>query len=447
MIMNMKHQPARIAVATALLLLVSLPAAVAQTTRDRRRTPIVEVFERSRDAVVNISTTRIQETRSPFEDIFGRMPRSRRAVHSVGSGFVVHESGYIVTNSHVIARASDIGVSFADGKTFPAQPVGIDNQHDLAILKVDTGRPLKALPLGQSDDILIGETVVAIGNPLGLQHTVTSGIVSALDRQLEFGSDTEYDGLIQTDAAINPGNSGGPLLNINGELIGINTAIRGDAQNVGFAIPVGRLWELLPAILDIERRERVRFGLHVSRAPAQVVYVEPGSPAARAGIRSGDELVAFNGRPIRDGFDYYAELLRQRPGSDVLLNYRRGRLDTARQVTVPLETIPAPDGNALAKRLLGVEVEPFPEDIRRRYQLPRDIGLLVRRVNRRSAADRAEIIANDLIRSVDRYPVSSIDQLGLILERVKPGEQVYVEGLRLNADPPFRWRVMLRADG
>jgi len=215
------------------------------TAPSRRRTPVVEVFEHARDAVVNISTTRIvrMRSRSPLDDIFdfGRPGYRQQRVQSIGSGIVVHESGYIVTNAHVVSQASDVQVTFADETRLPADVLAVDSQHDLAVIKVAADHPLPHLKLGSSDDILIGETVVAIGNPLGLEHTVTAGIVSALNRQLDFGNDVIYTGLIQTDASINPGNSGGPLLNIDSELIGINTAIRGDAQNIGFAIPVNRL--------------------------------------------------------------------------------------------------------------------------------------------------------------------------------------------------------------
>ncbi|MDP7348694.1 MAG: trypsin-like peptidase domain-containing protein, partial [Phycisphaeraceae bacterium] len=208
-----------------------------------RRTPVVRVFEQSRNAVVNISTTQIVQLRDPlgfdlFEQFF-HMPRRRTfRRQSVGSGFVLHEAGYIVTNAHVVARTAERKVLFADERAFDAQVVALDHEHDLAVLKIDADGPLATLPLGTSHDLMVGETVIAIGNPLGLSDTVTAGVISAVDRELEFGDGKSFKGLIQTDASINPGNSGGPLLNILGDLIGVNTAMRGDAQNIGFAIPV-----------------------------------------------------------------------------------------------------------------------------------------------------------------------------------------------------------------
>ena len=283
-------------------LLCTLPA-VADPPQRSRRTPVVEVFEQCRDSVVNVSTSRVVRVQSQdtFDEVFGRRPRVRtQRVESVGSGAVIHELGYIVTNAHVVAQTSDVQVTLADGRTVPAIVVAVDNEHDLAVLRASVDAPLKAIRLGRSDDLLVGETVIAVGNPFGLQHTVTSGIISALNRELDFGERAQYTGLIQTDAAINRGNSGGPLLNVNGELIGINTAVRGDAQNVGFAIPVDRLWDLLPKMLDIERRARVRFGLRVTGPEAEVASIAANSPAARAGLRPGDRLVGLAGRPVRN---------------------------------------------------------------------------------------------------------------------------------------------------
>ncbi len=219
-----------------------------------RRTPVVRVFDAAKDAVVNISTRRLVNARSrffgyrddPFDDIFISPFRRRNvAIQSLGSGFLIHPDGYIVTNEHVVRRATKITVFGADGVSHPARVIATDAEHDLAILKMDRpdGQPLAALPLGRSDDLMIGETVVAIGNPKGYRHSVTSGVISALNRELAFNGNVKYTGLIQTDASINPGNSGGPLLNVNAEVIGINTAIYGphaDFSGTGFAIPVDR---------------------------------------------------------------------------------------------------------------------------------------------------------------------------------------------------------------
>ncbi|MFH1747605.1 MAG: trypsin-like peptidase domain-containing protein [Planctomycetota bacterium] len=417
---------------------------------DRRRSPVVEVFEQSRAAVVNLSTTRVVRMRSLgfdsfLDDVFdfGQPRRLNRKVHSVGSGVVVHASGYIVTNAHVVAQASDVQVTFVDGQNKSAAIVAVDTQHDLAVLKVETDRKLACQSLGHSDDILVGETVIAIGNPLGLQHTVTAGIVSALNRDLVFSRDQVYSGLIQTDASINPGNSGGPLLNVNGALIGINTAIRGDAQNIGFAIPVDRLWELLPVMLDVERRERVKFGIQISGTQAEVLTVRPESPAAQAGVQPGDRIIRCAGQPVRNSIDYCVHLLEQAPGEEIKLAVQRGQRTV--EIAVPLEAVPLPDGYKLAQQHLGLELAAISNRVRRRFDLPAHIGLIVQAVEARGPAGRAGVETGDLILRLDGMTAAKLEDVGRALERIKPGSEVVVEGLRLHTDPAFFWTVALQS--
>lgn len=422
----------------------ALARAADESGRDRRRTPIVEVYERCHDAVVNLSTTRRVQVqslggRSIIGDIFDfGPPRAReREINSVGSGVVVHSSGYIVTNAHVVAQASDVRVTFADQRELVAEIVAVDSEHDLAVVKVQSPRPLAAIKLGRSDDLMIGETVVAIGNPLGLQNSVTSGIISALDRKLVFSDELVYTGLIQTDAAINPGNSGGPLINLNGELIGINSAIRGDAQNLGFAIPVDRLWQLLPMLLDVERRERVTFGLTVAGSDITVASVRPGTPAADAGLQTGDRIVRFDGEPLANSIDYFVHLLDRKPGDEVALTVKRADQTIVKKV--PLEPAPPPDGAKLAKQLLGMDLLELTAAQRRQYQLPEYVGLIVESVDRLGPAARAGIMRGDAILRVNRSATTTLEQAGLALENVQSGEPLLVQGLRLTYDPPFFW--------
>jgi len=414
--------------------LASLPAAGPDDARRaRRRTPVVEVFEACRDAVVNISTTRVRRVRTwgyetPWDELFGfprPMIREER-ISSLGSGFVIHEDGYIVTNAHVVAQATDIRVAFADGSSFEAEQLASDPQHDLAVLRIDAPKPLRPIRLGRPGDIMVGETVVAIGNPLGLQNTVTAGIVSALNRTLHFQRDLDYTHLIQTDAAINPGNSGGPLLNVNAELIGVNTAIRGDAQNVGFAIPVERVWQIVPGMLDIERHRRVAFGLHVVGPEARIDRVTPDSPAARAGIAAGGRVTRLDGRPVRDAIDYYVRLLQHRAGDRVRLAIRAAGGE--KPYEVPIEPLPPPDGNRLAREKFGLVLGPIPPELRRTFRIPRGLGLLVEQVERYGPAARRGIIPGDVILRINRLAVSSLEDVGLVLEHVRPGDAVTFEG-------------------
>lgn len=420
----------------------------------QRRTPVVEVVQRCRDAVVNISTTRTVRVRTlgrdPLDEIFNfgfSRPRSvDQKIESVGSGFIVHESGLLITNAHVVAQASDIRVLFANGRQFPAELVSIDRRHDLAVLQIQSSESMPYIHLGRSDDLMIGETVVAIGNPVGLGHTVTSGIVSALNRDIsalsrdERGNNQiELNQLIQTDASINPGNSGGPLLNVNGDLIGINTAIRGDAQNIGFAIPVNRLRELLPQMLDLERQQRVRFGMRVGGDSAEVDQVRAGTPADKAGVRPRDRLVSMNGKPLRDTIDFYVRLRDHSAGEALRFDVQRdGR---TLQLQVPIEPLPPPDGAKLARQYLGAGILRVPEKLLQENQVPQYAKLMVEDVVRGQLADRIGIHRGDFLIAIGQTPVRSMEELGMALEQVQSGDPVLLRGLRWATDEPWQWTV------
>ena len=226
----------------------------------------------------------------------------------------------------MVARSAQQKVIFADQREFEARVVAIDHERDLAILKIDPSESLMPLRLGRSTDLMVGETAIAIGNPLGYEHTVTAGVISALDRTLEISSDLSFHGLIQTDASINPGNSGGPLLNVLGELIGINTAIRGDAQNIGFAIPVDQLRSVLPELLDVERRYDIFSGLTVSIGePCRVATVARHSPGDKASLRVGDRITGLDGETISSGIDFHIALIGKKPGDRLRLELKRDR--------------------------------------------------------------------------------------------------------------------------
>jgi len=402
-----------------------------QSDSERRRTPIVEVFDKTSNAVVNIACIQVVERPAGVDELFGQFfdwrfrvdPRQRKKqVTSVGSGFVVHSAGYVVTNAHVVMKTVDQRVIFADGTEYKATPVSVDIESDLAVLKIDSGdRVLPDLELGRSDDLMIGETVVAIGNPLGYHHTLTTGVVSALDRTLSFSSGIEYSGLIQTDASINPGNSGGPLLNILGELIGVNTAIRGDAQNIGFAIPADELRRTLPKMLSLERLKRVRVGMHVQgHRQVHVVEVSDGSPASMAGIRIGDRLLKIDNQTIEQDVDVYFELLAKNAGDQVRFRIeRKGRAQTARVI---LKAIPIPDGAKLARQRFGLHIAPLEPEISRALEL--EGGLFVRKVDRASVADRAGIQPGMIIVTIAGDFPRDTDHVGLLLEDIKQGDVV-----------------------
>jgi len=418
----------------------------------RRRTPVVEVVEKTRGAVVNIAATSVVVSRLPFgfDSLFDDIFEAPRKATSAGSGFIIHPSGYMVTNAHVVARSADNKVTFADEpdhQAHPARVVTIDLEHDLAILKIDTAKPLPYLRLGRSDDLMIGETVIAIGNPLGYHHTVTTGVIGAVNRTLEFGQEVQYKGLIQVDAALNPGNSGGPLLNINGELIGINTAIRGDAQNIGFAIPVDHLRRMLPEMMtaEIESHREVWIGLTVSdKDLVRVTSIAQGGPADRAGLRAGDVLLRVDGAVVTQAMDFYAAILDKKVGDTVLLGISRG--GTGHTITLRLQAMPKPQGAKLAWDRLGMRLEEMTAQQARKFGLPRPIGLLITDVDPNGPAASAGIRRGDVLYELGRYRgFKSLDDVGRLLKNVERGDTIYVGWLRSGTQYVYQYGHQLQA--
>ncbi|HIL12445.1 MAG TPA: trypsin-like serine protease, partial [Deltaproteobacteria bacterium] len=330
-----------LALAAAVVLPAFAPAVTdagkASPDRSVRRTPVVEAIEKVSPAVVNIYTETIVDAplgrRSPFfgdpfvddffSDFFGEMqPRSRRQKRSsLGSGLLVDADGTIVTNEHVILRATSIRVLMSDGREFDASLQGADSDSDLAVLHIDSDTPLPFVPLPSDDSVMIGETVVAIGNPFGLSHSVTTGVISAAGRTINAGR-LVYHGLLQTDASINPGNSGGPLVDVEGRLLGINTAIHRDGEGIGFAIPSAKVRIVVEQILNYGSVQPAWLGLKVQGLTGEIAFhlgvdsdggvlvrgVEKDSPAAEAGVAAGDIIGAIDGDKVHNMAQYQAQL-------------------------------------------------------------------------------------------------------------------------------------------
>ncbi len=423
------------------------PPAAKRRPRSSRVTPVVEAYRQASPAVVNISTiTPVKMSwrmfgggDDPFEEFMPKLYRRTVPVTSLGSGFLIHEDGYIVTNAHVVRRAQKITVTLSDKATFEADVIAATAGHDLAVLKVrDPGkRKFEFLRLGRSDDLLIGETVITIGNPMGYQNTCTTGVLSGLRRKLEYHGGLAYDKLLQVDAPINPGNSGGPLLNINGELIGINTAIRADAQGIGFAIPVDLLSQDLPKLLDFERLKRLVIGLSVAQRHAGdvdelvVTAVAAGSPAKAAGCEVGDTLVEMDGRKLNQLPEYQVAMLRAIPTQTVKLKCRRG--GEAMQFDIKVKARPRPDGVALTKKYFGLEFKAITPAFARQMRLPVEAGMLITNVESGTAAEELGIRRGDILFQFGRWYVTDLNRLGAILEDVKPGDDLRIGIIRGHA--------------
>ena len=365
--------------AAALAALAAAAAAHGAGDPFLRRTPTVQAVERVGPSVVNVTTERrvqgspFQPFGNPAFDRFFRdffEPRIPRSTQSLGSGLVIDDQGHVVTNEHVVATAQSIRVTLADGRELEARLVGADPNNDLAVLLVESGQNVPWTPPGDSSDLMVGEPVIAIGNPFGLANTVTTGVLSAVDRSIR-ADDRVYHGFLQTDASINPGNSGGPLLNADGEVIGINTAIYQGAEGIGFAIPINAAERIVRELIDHGELAPVWLGLDLqdldpalARAlalpgdlrGALVSRVREGAPAARAGVERGDVVSRVDGHALRSAREYYEILERSTPGQDLELDLHRA----GATITVAATAAVFPDSQVpdLGERLLGLRLEP-----------------------------------------------------------------------------------------
>ncbi|HYZ90351.1 MAG TPA: trypsin-like peptidase domain-containing protein [Myxococcales bacterium] len=399
-------------VATALALAFA-GAAAADRPSSARRTPLVQAVDHTRPAVVNINAQEVVKARAPedaFELFFGGGRMRDQVRTSLGSGFVFDAGGYVLTNYHVVARGTRIQVSFEDGSDYTAKVVGTDPGGDLAVLKIQSNKKFPSSPLGTSSDLMLGEPAIAIGNPFGLNQSVSVGVVSALHRTVRAENRSYYD-FIQTDASINPGNSGGPLINADGEVIGVCSAIYANAQGIGFAIPIDRALRVARELVRSGELAASFWGFDAStpegKPGAKVDSVENGSPAAHAGLRRGDVVVSVDRSPVRDA-DELRFLLHDVPlGARVTL----GILRDGEKHEVALSPAPLTPERAMAsfESATGLKLAEFSADEARKAGIDAPRGLVaIDQVKRGSAAQRGGLRAGDIVVAVNSAEVDTL---------------------------------------
>ncbi|MEZ0229854.1 MAG: trypsin-like peptidase domain-containing protein [Planctomycetota bacterium] len=439
---------------------LSGPTAHAQSNggdaRERRRDATVRAVEKVGPTVANISADRLVVERYPpgFEQFFreygGRGGERRSVSRSLGSGVIIDPAGYIVSNAHVVQRAAKIVVTLPDEREYEANLLSVSYPHDLALLKIEAGSALAFSKLGNSSDLMMGETVIALGNPFGLENTVTRGVISARDRKIKKDG-RELDGtFLQTNAAINPGNSGGPLVNLDGELVGVNTAIHAGGQGIGFAIPADRVRAVLSELSDPEKLRDSWLGwrLEETKDGVKAVRVDEGGPAAQAGVQAGDVIDQCGAARATSVFEVHKQFFSHDGAVSLVL---RGR-DGAKR-TIPLAPVASPARAVIEKRL-GIQGRELTPSIAWKRGLDVETGVLSMGVTAGGPAARIGLEANDVVTKLGRkvntrlgqaawqiVPVQGTTHLAKLLDEIKKGEEIGVWVLRGNRELQGELRV------
>lgn len=412
-----------------------------------------DLAKKLKPTVVNISTAKTIKPQRPFarrspspfgsdpfedffERFFGEMPQRSYRERSLGSGFIISDEGYILTNSHVVSGADEIKVKLSDGREFKGEVKGLDEKLDIGLIKIDAKDHFPIAALGDSDRIRVGEWVMAIGNPFGLAQTVTAGIVSATGRVIGTGP---YDDFIQTDASINPGNSGGPLFNMNGEVIGINTAIVAGGQGIGFAIPVNMAKNIISQLKEKGKVTRGWLGVVVQpitpelaqsfgmegKNGALVSEVIKDGPAEKAGMKAGDIVMEFDGKKINEMNDLPRIVASMPVGRKVPVRILRdGKQE---EISVTIERLKDDDGEGPATAApdrLGMNVAELSGELAAKLGVTETKGVVVTEVKPGGLADEAGISTGDIIREVNGEKIASIAEYNKRVERLKKGELV-----------------------
>jgi serine protease Do len=413
-----------------------------------------DLAKRLKPSVINIRSTKLVKhplwrpfgPRSPFKDFFGEeffdrffgeTPPREFPQNSLGSGFIIDAQGYILTNNHVVEKADEIKVILSNEEEFDAEVVGRDPKTDIALIKIKPTKPLQPVTLGDSENLEVGEWVIAIGNPFGLEHTVTAGIVSAKGRVIGSGP---YDNFIQTDASINPGNSGGPLINTKGEVVGINTAIVAGGQGIGFAIPINMAKGILPQLKEKGEVTRGWLGVLIQKVTpelakqfglektdgALVAKVFEDSPAEKAGIKREDIIIEFNHEKIHKMSELPRIVANTPVGKHVeVVVIRQGEKKKLDVVVGKLkeEKIAKAEGFATEKEI-GLTVQELTPEIAKHLGITEMGGVLVSEVKVGSPAQRAGILRGDIIREIDRQPIEDLKGYKRQMARVEGKKEI-----------------------
>jgi serine protease Do len=382
----------------------------------QRETPIVLAVRRAKPSVVNISSEKTVTGRTNWD---GALSESQR-VNGMGSGVIVDERGYIVTNAHVVDKVTSLRVRLSDGSPHEATTIAIDRPTDLALIKIDAGKPLPVVTMGTSTDLMIGETVIAIGNAYGYNDTVTNGLISALSRTVRLNEEMTYHDLIQTNADINPGNSGGALFNIDGELVGVPTAIRGGAQGISFAIPVNTVRRVAADMLSIRRINQTWHGLQLEETAtsastqSELVVQKTDGPAQKGGFKAGDRVVRVGETPIQNALAFERSLLALRSGSQTTVVVRRGGVEESLQLTI--EDL-AESPSEMVWRRLGVRLSMTDANQIQRHVTHLHGGMYVAQVQPGSPASLAGIRSGDFLLGLHTWETLTYDNVLYVLSQ------------------------------
>lgn len=427
-----------------------LPSSPDASGMNLRRTPIVIAVEKVSPAVVNISTEKIVQQRyNPFgggggfnndffDPFFDRYFTRDVKQQTLGTGVIIDPRGYILTNEHVILRASEITVTMPDETDYKAQIIGADPKFDLAILKIDAKKEFPAAKTGDSDSVMIGETVIAIGNPFGLSHTVTTGVLSATGRSIKTNEGKIFNDFIQTDASINPGNSGGPLVNLNGEIIGINTVIYSDAQGIGFAIPINRAMRAVSELIRFGEIQKTWTGLRVQPVTPRIARhfglteltgalvsdVIDDSPATRAKIQSGDIILSINGKTISSTEEFNDALSSMLVGDKASLKILRD--EKTINTDLKLEAAPLDRAEDISYSRFGFKVSPVTDKIARQYGLRSARGVIIIAVSNNSPASETGLQPGDIIHQIGAREIISMEDYKNAVIRAAEQESVFM---------------------